>query len=120
MSRSKLAALLLLFALLWAAATCSTYAATLPNRPQSSDIALLRQLSQASGSTPRIVRHAETGKARFLDAGSAQPLWQPNSLAATTPEQASRAFLSAYGQLFGLRSQDRELSLMQQERVGGR
>jgi bacillolysin len=119
MSRSKLAALLLLITLLWAAATCPTYAAV-PDQSQSSDATLLRRLSQASGGTPRIVRHAETGKARFLEAGSNQPLWQSNSLAAATPEQLSRTFLSAYGQLFGLRSQDRELTLMQQERVSDR
>src|SRR5207253_3001326 len=64
------------------------------------------------------LRHAETGKARFLEAGSNQPLWQSNSLAAATPEQVSRAFLSIYGPLFGLRGQERELALMQQKGLG--
>jgi Zn-dependent metalloprotease len=121
MSLSKLAALFILLALLWTSATFSAQAAPLPDdRFQATDTPLLRQLSQVTGGDARIARHAETGKARFLGTGSKQPLWQSNSLTATTPEQVSRAFLSAYGPLFGLSSQDRELTLMQQQRVNGR
>src|SRR4051812_17397061 len=120
---SKLISLLLLIALLWASAMFSAQAAAFPGFRQSTDTTdtvLLRQLGQASGGAVRIVRHAETGKARFIETASAQPLWQPNSLTATTtPEQASRAFLSIYGSLFGLRDQDRELTPLQQERLNG-
>src|SRR5689334_378327 len=114
MSSSKLASLFVLIGLIWASATFSVQAAGRPSASASTDTdtALLRQLSQASGGQARIIRHAETGKARFLDTSSKQPLWQPSNLAATTPEQASRAFLATYGQLFGLRGQDRELTLM--------
>jgi bacillolysin len=120
MSPSKLASLLLLLTLLWASATWSAQAAALPDLAQSSDSALLRQLSQASGGDPRVARHAETGKARFVEASSNQPLWQSNSFAAATPEQVSRTFLSIYGPLFGLQGQQGELALMQQQQVGGR
>src|SRR5947199_10530150 len=101
MSLSKLASLCALIGLIWASATFSAQAAAPPDLSRSTDIALLRQLSQATGGQARVARHAETGKARFLEAGSNQPLWQPNSLtAAATPEQVSRTFLSTYGQLF--------------------
>jgi Zn-dependent metalloprotease len=119
MSPSKLASLLLLLTLLWASALSSAQAAVPSDIAQSSDAALLRQLGQAGGD-PQIARHAETGKARFLEAGSSQPLWRSNSLIAATPEQVSRAFLSIYGPLFGLQGQERELALMQQQQVSGR
>ncbi len=120
MSPSKLASLFVLVVLLWTSATFSAQAATRPDHSNPTDTVLLQQLRQATGGAARIARHAETGKARFIDAGSTRPLWQLNSLTAATPEQVSRAFLSSYGQLFGLRGQDRELALMQQERVSGR
>ncbi|MEP7190181.1 MAG: hypothetical protein ABI901_13400, partial [Roseiflexaceae bacterium] len=120
MSPSKLASLFILLALLWTSATFSAQAAALPDRSQAADATLLQQLRQASGADARIVRHSETGKARFIDAGSKQPLWQSNSLTTATPEQVSRAFLSTYGPLFGLSGQARELTLMQQQRLSGR
>jgi bacillolysin len=121
MSSSKLAPLFVLIALLWTSATFPAQAGALPDLSQFTNTTpLLQQLSQASGGAARIVRHAATGKARFLSAGSQQPLWQPNSLTVATPEQVSRAFLSIYGPLFGLRGQERELTLMQQQRLGGR
>src|SRR3982751_2602761 len=110
MSSSKLASLLVLITLIWTSATFSAQAAALPNYSQSiepADATLIGQLRQASGGDAQIARHSATGKVRFLRAGSQQPLWQPSSLAATTPEQSSRAFLSAYGSLFGLRGQGR-------------
>src|SRR5689334_11736873 len=119
MSSSKLAALLALGALLCASAIGAAPAAALPDPPPPSTTTLLRQLSQATGGAARIAWHAATGKARFLSTGSQQPLWRPSSLAAATPEQASRAFLSSYGQLFGLRGQPGELALMRQEHFGG-
>src|SRR3954470_6614575 len=120
MSPSKLASLFVLLVLLWTSATFSAQAAPLPDLSQATDTTLLRQLSQATGGDARIARHAETGKARFLSTGSKQPLWQANNLAAATPEQVSRAFLSIYGPLFGLSGQGRELTLMQQQHISGR
>jgi bacillolysin len=117
------ASLLVLIALLWASATFSAQAVAHSELPQSADTAevtLLQRLAQASGGAVRVVRHAATGKARFVAAESSLPLWQTNGLAAATPEQVSRAFLSSYGPLFGLRGQDRELALMRQEHLGDR
>src|SRR6476659_8879823 len=54
MSPSKLASLFLLLTLLWASATFSAQAAVLPDAAPTSDAALLRQLSQASGGDARI------------------------------------------------------------------
>ncbi|MEO7912634.1 MAG: M4 family metallopeptidase, partial [Roseiflexaceae bacterium] len=119
MSPSKLASLLVLLTLLWTSATFSVQAAALPALSQATDATLLRQLSQATGGDAQIAWHAETGKARFIDAGSQQPLWQSNSLSAATPEQLSRAFLSTYGPLFGLSGRTRELTLMQQQSLSG-
>jgi Zn-dependent metalloprotease len=120
MSAPKLGSLLILAAILWVSSAFSAQAAPILDPAQPADSALLRQLSQAAGSDLRIARHAETGKLRFVAMESKQPLWQSNSLAAATPEQISRTFLSAYGQLFGLRGQGRELALTQQERLSGR
>jgi Zn-dependent metalloprotease len=120
MFRSKLASLLVLIALLCAGAGFSAPAIAAIDVPGVADAALLRQLGQASRGAVRLARHAETGKARFLAMESQQPLWQTRSLAAATPEQAARAFLSTYGPLFGLRGQERELELMGQERLGSR
>jgi bacillolysin len=119
MSWSKLGSLLMLIALLWASVAFSAQAASTTELAGFGDAGLLRQLSQGAGGDARVARHAETGKARFLAMESQQPLWQSNSLAAATPEQVSRAFLSVYGPLFGLRGQERELALLRQERVAG-
>ncbi|MBC8078553.1 MAG: M4 family metallopeptidase, partial [Chloroflexales bacterium] len=61
----------------------------------------------------RIARHSETGSVRFLAADVGQALSSP-SLAApsASPEQVARAFLAEYGQIFGIRNQEGELSLM--------
>ena len=119
MSPSKLASLFILLTLLWTSAAFSAPAVALPDLSLATDTTLLRQLRQSTGGDVRIARHTETGKARFLEAGSKQPLWQSNSLAAATAEQTSRAFLSIYGPLFGLSGQGRELTLMQQQRLSG-
>jgi Zn-dependent metalloprotease len=109
-------------ALLWAGVAVSAQA-TAPidilDTPQPGDAALLRQLRQSAGGATRIARHAETGKLRFLATESQQALWRSNDIAAASAEQVSRAFLSVYGALFGLRGQERELALMQQERAAG-
>ncbi|MBC8077552.1 MAG: hypothetical protein H7Y32_15870, partial [Chloroflexales bacterium] len=76
-----------------------------------SDDALLRRLGTAG--PVRIARHSETGSVRFLAADVGQALSSP-SLAApsASAEQVARAFLAEYGQLFGIRNQEGELSLM--------
>ena len=76
-----------------------------------SDDALLRRLGAAGA--VRVERHSETSSVRFLAAAPGQALASP-SLAApgASPEQVARAFLADYGQLFGIRNQDSELSLM--------
>src|SRR5581483_9143380 len=119
MHASKLASLLALLALLCGAgiASAQTQQPAEPLKP--SDSSLIAQLDQATGGT-QLFRHAATGKVRFLSAANGQPLQKANGFAASTPEQAARAFLGSYGQLFGLRSPDRELTLMQQEQVAGR
>jgi len=120
MHLSKLISLPVLFLLL-----CGTLVVSAQSDPhrdprQPGDAALIARLDRATGGGAQIFRHAATGKARFIGAPSGQPIQQPSSLAAATPEQASRAFLDAYGPLFGLRSPDRELSVMQQTTLLGR
>ncbi|GAB4207668.1 MAG: hypothetical protein OHK0022_36200 [Roseiflexaceae bacterium] len=119
-SPSKLTSLLLFVALVCGCLSAGAQAAPAAAPSQASDSALLAQLEQASGGAVQIARHAETGKVRFLALDNARPLPQLAALAAATPEQVSRAFLANYGQLFGLRDPQRELTLMQQERAAGR
>jgi bacillolysin len=119
MHSSKLAALLVLSALIWASIAGGAQAAALPLTPPPDDT-LLSQLDQASGGAARVFRHAETGKVRFIGMAPGRPLQPANSLAAATPESAARAFLASYGPLFGLRDQARELTLMRQETLPGR
>jgi Zn-dependent metalloprotease len=119
MPSSKPTSLLVLLAVLWASLAVSAQAAAPFDTSQSGDAALLRQLSQSAGGAARIARHAETGMARFLATDSQQSLWRSNSVAAATAEQASRAFLSIYGRLFGLRAQERELTLTRQAGMAG-
>ena len=120
MHLSKLTSLLILIALLWGSMVASAQSEPFRDPPQPGDAALIARLDRATGGRTQIFRHAATGKVRFIGAPVGQPLQQPNSLAAATPEQASRAFLSTYGQLFGLRNPDRELSVMQQTTLHGR
>jgi Zn-dependent metalloprotease len=81
-----------------------------------SDDALLRRLS-ASGPVS-VERHSETGAVRFLAAAPGKSLAPPSLVTPSAgPEQVARAFLAGYGQLFGIRDQASELSLMRS--VGG-
>ena len=61
-----------------------------------------------------IAYHDGTGKTRFLaPAKEGRTLAQPSAVdAAASPEFGARNFLAAYGDLFGLKDQGRELALM--------
>ncbi|HEU5100885.1 MAG TPA: M4 family metallopeptidase, partial [Roseiflexaceae bacterium] len=120
MPAPKLASLFTLIVLAWASVAVPAQAAISLDSRDSDDAALLQRLSQSAGGPPLVARHSETGKARFLSMESQRPLWRSSSLAAATPEQASRAFLSIYGLLFGLRGQARELALLRQAQSAGR
>jgi bacillolysin len=91
-----------------------------PPPPGTSDATLLEQLNQESQELLRISYHAETGKVRFIGASPTRPISQPTLLATgASPEMAARGFLAVYGQLFGLRDQARELTVMK-ERLADR
>jgi Zn-dependent metalloprotease len=61
----------------------------------------------------QIEYHAVTGKARFLSTRSGASILQPQALAAdATAEDAARQFLSAYGELFGLKDAGESLRLI--------
>jgi bacillolysin len=86
-----------------------------PPPPGPSDAPLLEQLNQESQGLLRISYHAETGKVRFVGASPDHPIAPPALLAASaSPEMAARGFLDVYGQLFGLRDQARELTVMRE------
>lgn len=114
----KWAALFLCFVLLGSFMIATVQAA--PGGPGANDAVLLTQLASASGATPQVFRHAETGKVRFLELPPAHPLSAAPSLLAPSPEQAARAFLTSYGSLFGISAPAQELQLMQQETLPGR
>jgi Zn-dependent metalloprotease len=64
--------------------------------------------------------HSETGKVRFVGTEPGKPIPRLGALArGVTPEAAARGFLAAYGDQFGLRNQDRELTVMR-ERAASR
>jgi bacillolysin len=107
--RKVLAASLLLAASLTAPAQAG------PPPPGSSDAPLVEQLNRESQGILRISYHAETGKVRFIGASPARPIPQPTLLAAgASPEMAARGFLAVYGQLFGLRDEAQELTVMEE------
>ncbi len=120
MHPSKLASLLVLMAFLSGSLAVSAQSESFRDPPQPNDSALIAKLDKAAGDGAQIFRHAATGKVRFIGMPSDRPIQQPKSLVAATPEQASRAFLGTYGQLFGLRNPERELRVMQQATLHGR
>ncbi len=77
------------------------------------DAELLGRLQRASSGSLRLARHAHTGRLRFLGAAPDRPIAQPKHLAASaTPEHAARAFLDAFGPLFGTAAQATDLALL--------
>ncbi len=61
----------------------------------------------------QISYHADTGQARFIGSTPGRPISQPTALRqGASGEDAARGFLAAYGPLFGIRDQSRELKLM--------
>ena len=71
-------------------------------------------LSQRAGSPVQVAFHAETGKVRFVGTDLEHPIPQPAPLLpGATPETAARQFLAAYGSLFGLEDQAKELQMME-------
>lgn len=68
----------------------------------------LQQLAQVGA---RVSYHALTGQVRFIGADVRRPIPRVGA-AAADPEQAARAFLDAYGGLFGLTDQASELTAM--------
>jgi len=64
--------------------------------------------------------HSETGKVRFIATQPGQPILQQALLPAeASPETAARYFLAAYGDLFGLQDQARELAVMRTQTLSG-
>jgi Zn-dependent metalloprotease len=60
--------------------------------------------------------HAETGKVRFIGVSPDRSIAQPSVLGTdASPEEAGRAFLTTYGQLFGLKDQAQELTVIREK-----
>ena len=95
---------------------------------QSSDSEYERQpliLATVSTSDPEqitIAYHDGTGKARFLSPkNSERALAQPSALpSSVSPEEAARNFISAYGNLFGIKEHSQELSVMRNVQMDGK
>jgi bacillolysin len=80
--------------------------------PSPDSRTLLAQLRQSSGGALRVSYHAATGRVRFIGADPDRPIPRMRGLTAgVEPEQAARAFLGAYGRLFGLSDPRSELVL---------
>ena len=81
-----------------------------PTRPPF----ILPAISAEQPGEVTIEYHAGTGKTRFLaPAVEGRALAQPSAVdAAVSPEFGARNFLAAFGDLFGLKDQGRELALM--------
>jgi len=81
--------------------------------PPPTDQSLVDQLEQVTEGKMHISYHAGTGKVRFISTDPERPIPRLGTLPADIqPEQAARAFLGSYGQLFGLTDQAKELAVM--------
>lgn len=91
-----------------------------PLRPAApGESPLVQQLRAATSEQVRISYHDETGKVRFLGTTLDHPVAPPAQLVANaTPEQAARAFLDSYGQLFGTADQARDLRVSRASSAG--
>lgn len=81
------------------------------NPPQGKDDRMLTdELVQATSGKIKISRHARTGRIHFMGTDLQHPIKNPQTLPSDAkPEDASRAFLSEYGKLFGLADHAKEL-----------
>ena len=78
-----------------------------PTPPALASSAMVRALTQAGA---RVAYHGQTGMVRFIGTDPGRPLPPPRALpASASPEDAARGFLAAYGDLFGLADQSKEL-----------
>lgn len=66
----------------------------------------MQQLAQVGA---RVSYHAQTGRVRFIGAGPEGPISVHGLTPAAGPEQAARAFLGVYGELYGLADPAQEL-----------
>jgi bacillolysin len=74
--------------------------------------ALLDTLRRQTDDQVRISYHARTGKVRFIGTDAAHPISYPDAPSGAAPQaDAARRFLAAYGSLFGLSDQARQLSV---------
>ncbi|MFN8634519.1 MAG: M4 family metallopeptidase [Chloroflexota bacterium] len=90
-----------------------------PSAPRV-DAGLVRQLQQDGGGQVQIAYHSETGKVRFIGANTpGQPVARARVPASAPPEAAARAFMTAYGPLFGVKDQARELGVKRQKADSG-
>ena len=103
-------------ALLWAVGASSPTEAQQPTADSS------QLLSQLNSEGALVHRHQETGEVRFIGASKDNPIDRPAGLAENaSPEEAARAHLAKFGQLFGIQNQADELRAEgSQELDGGR
>jgi hypothetical protein len=72
--------------------------------------AMLRALRESTGGTGHIDRVQGTDRVRFVGTAAGRAIGRPAGVSAdAAPETAARAFLGAYGRLFGVRDVAREL-----------
>jgi hypothetical protein len=77
---------------------------------------LLRKLVDRGA---QVYRHAQTGKVRFIGTTQEHAISRPPALAASaSPEAAARAYMAAYGKLFGIEDQARQLRAEGAEEAG--
>ena len=93
-----------------------------PGDASAGDVA--QQLQSLTDGKIRVSTHAQTGKVRFIGTELPRPLRQTTVMRANTapnakadPEEAARSFLSAYGNLFGLRDQSTELQVARTDAI---
>jgi len=102
-------------------AACIGLCVLLPATPaRTADHSLLSQLQRDAGGKARISYHSKTGLVSFLGTDLAHPIPQKSNFAYTaTPETAARAFLSDYGEIFGISPQVDELDFMRSQSASG-
>lgn len=86
------------------------------------DEVLLERISAATGGSARVAYHPHTGRVRFVGTDPARAIpWGSAIAGGAEPEEAARAFLAAYGQLFGVSDPATELrAVLTRRGEGGR